>query len=80
MDKYTISKEYLDDICKKWTSSLCGKMMKRVEITGDIDEKTQEALKKQIKELLYENVRDLKLNIRAFSYGVKFTKNTPTKK
>ena len=72
MDKYVVSKKYLDDICSKWASALSGKMMKRFELTDD-----KELIKKEIKELLYENVRDLKLNIRAFSYGVKFTKNTP---
>jgi len=71
MEKYTISKEYLDSVMDAWSRGLIGKVCKRFEILYD-----KEDIKKAVKELIYENVRDLKLNIRSFSYGVKF-KSTP---
>lgn len=71
MDKYTISKEYLDSVTDSWVNALVGKIMKRFEILNN-----KEDIKKSVKELIYENIRDLKTNIRSFSYGVKF-KSTP---
>lgn len=75
MELLKISKEYLDEVSDKWISALVGKIMKRFEIHSD-----KNTIKKEVKELLYENIRELKLNIRSFSYGVKFTKNKPTEK
>jgi len=72
MEKYTISKEYLDQITDEFAKCLVGKCMKRFEL---YDNKNQ--IKKAVKELIYENTRDLKVAIRAFSYGIKF--NTSSK-
>lgn len=72
MDKYTISKEHLDDVMKESSKALVGKVMKRFEILDD-----KEAIKKDVKELIYENHRDLKKIIKAFSLGIKFITPKP---
>lgn len=67
MDKYTISKEYLDEVLIAWSQSLVGKCMKRFELSED-----KEEIKKAVKELIYESARDFKSIVRAFSTGVQF--------
>ena len=71
MENYTVSKEYLDRVIDSSARSLVGKAMKRFEIIED-----KEEIKKAIKEVIYENYRELKELVKAFSYGVKF-KPTP---
>lgn len=73
MEKYVISKEFLDRHLKNWGDSLVGEVMRRFEIHNDVKE-----VKKSVKELIHENCRHLKALIIAFSSGVKFV--SPTKK
>lgn len=68
MKKFEISKEYLDQVSLESAKSLVGKVMKRFEILEDKDD-----IKKSLKELIYENHRELNSKLKAFSAGVKFT-------
>jgi hypothetical protein len=67
MEEYVVSKEYLDELMTEWTKCVMGQCMKRFELHNN-----DTVLKKEIKELIYENSRDLKVLIRSFSCGVKF--------
>ena len=75
MDKLFVSEEYLDQVTKDWGKALVGKIMKRFEILDD-----KNAIKKDVKELIYENLRDLKTNIKAFNWGVKFNRTASDKR
>jgi len=59
-----LSKDELDNIIQLSSKKLVGKAMKRFEIIQD-----QPTLKKNIKELIYENYRDLKDLLDASSVG-----------
>jgi hypothetical protein len=74
-EKLIVTEEYLDKVTSQWAKSLVGKMMKRFEILDDKD-----AIKRDIKELIYENIRDLKVNIKAFNWGVKFNRTSSDKR
>lgn len=67
MKKYTVSEKYLDDLIDKASRNLVGKVMKRFEILSN-----QEDIKKEVKELIYENYRIFKELIESFSCGVEF--------
>jgi hypothetical protein len=67
MKDYTVSKEYLEKVVDLCSRTLVGKVMKRFELFSD-----QEVLKKDIKELIYENYRSLKELIESFNSGIKF--------
>lgn len=67
MEEYRISQEYLDKVVDACSRSLVGKIMKRFEIFDKKDD-----VKKSIKELIYENYRELKTLIESFSLGIKF--------
>lgn len=54
MDEIKINKNLLNKIIEKESAKLVGKCMKRFEISEDKDE-----IKKQIKEILYESMRDV---------------------
>ena len=69
--KLEIGEAYLDEALNTASKTLVGKIMKRFETLDD-----KEAIKGQTKELVYELFRDLKAQLKAFNYGVKFT-NTP---
>ena len=72
-EKLEISEAYLDQVLQKSASSLVGEVMKRFEILED-----KEAIKADSKELIYEKFRELKSQIKAFNFGVKFiTPKTP---
>lgn len=70
MDSYTVSKKFLDDVISTSSSALCGMVMKRFEILED-----KEDIKRAIKELVYENGRNIKSLIKSFGTGVVF--NSP---
>lgn len=67
MDKYEISEKFLEDALEKSSRSLVGTIMKRFEIFKD-----KNAVKASIKELIYENFRNLKNILKSFDNGVKF--------
>ena len=67
MEKYVISEEYLEEVTTIWAKGLVGQVMKRFEILAQKDD-----IKKEVKELIYENIRDLKSLLKAFSSGVTF--------
>ena len=66
-EEYNVSEKYLDEIIEKSSRALVGMVCKRFEIF-----KNKEDIKSAIKELIYENYRNLKGLIKAFSTGVKF--------
>ncbi len=66
-NEYRVSEKYLDEIVEKSSRSLVGMVMKRFEIFEN-----KEDVKSAIKELIYENYRNLKGLIKSFSNGVKF--------
>ena len=61
-----IDKTYLKDLLEKSSRALVGKIMKRFEISGNEDK----VLKKNIKELVYEQFRDLKSHIESYNEGI----------
>lgn len=67
MEKYVISKKYIEEVLSKGSNALVGMIMKRFEIHND-----KETIKKETKELIYETFRGIKAHIEAFSTGVKF--------
>lgn len=75
MAKLIITEEYLDELIKDWSNSVVGRILKRVETESNISK-----LKSQIKDVFYENVRDLKVNIKAFNWGVRFNNRTSSDK
>jgi len=58
--------KYINELIDKTSKALVGKTMKRFEISGNNDK----VLKKNIKELIYEQFRDLKLHMEAHSKGI----------
>ena len=66
-EEYRVSEKYLDEIIDKSSRALVGMVMKRFEIF-----KNPEDVKSAIKELIYENYRNLRGLIKSFSTGVKF--------
>ena len=75
MAKLIITEEYLDELIKDWSNAVVGRILKRVETESNISK-----LKNQIKDVFYENVRDLKVNIKAFNWGVKFNRTSSDKR
>lgn len=72
---YTITEEFVEKVFNHASKALVGKIMKRFELFDD-----KNAIKKAVKELIYENYRDVKTLLKSFSYGVKFiTPKDPSK-
>jgi hypothetical protein len=71
METYNVSQEYLDKAIDVSSKNLVGIVMKRFELFDD-----KEIIKKEVKELIYENYRNLKGLIISFSSGVKFITKT----
>jgi len=67
--EYIISEKYLDDLIKEVSSSAVGKIMKRFDVVEDRNE-----LKRIVKELVYEEFRNVKSFIKAVNWGMKFIK------
>lgn len=61
-----VDEEFLKEILEKSSRALVGKIMKRFEISGNEDA----VLKKNIKELIYEQFRDLRTHIESHSKGI----------
>jgi hypothetical protein len=71
MESYNVSQEYLDKAIDASSKALVGMIMKRFELFDD-----KEVIKKEVKELVYENYRNLKGLISSFSSGVRFITKT----
>jgi hypothetical protein len=56
---------YLDEVLSSESSKLVGKLLKRVDIITD-----KEFLKKDIKELIYEQMREIRDIFIAYSNGI----------
>ncbi len=67
MEEYKITEKFLDDILTKTSRILVGIVCKRFEILEN-----KEDIKKSVKELIYENARNIKALIKSFDSGVKF--------
>jgi len=67
MEEYKINEKFLDDILTKTSRTLVGMVCKRFEILEN-----KEDIKKSVKELIYENARNIKALIKSFDCGVKF--------
>lgn len=81
-------KEFIKKVCQKQSDSLVGKLCKRVEVFQKepfLSEETKNILslfKAIIKEVIHEELRDLKYKILFHSEGREYTKYriyTPTK-
>jgi len=86
MDKYIISKENLNKILSERAKVLVGICMKRFEVlenerqyeSKSIQEKEyRKILKRLIKEQIYEEFRNLKSVLIAFSSGIEFKNQDP---
>lgn len=75
MEEYKITEEFLDDILTKTSKALVGIVCKRFEILEN-----KEDIKKSVKELIYENARNIKALIKSFDSGVKFISKPKEKK
>jgi len=60
--------EYLDELLTFEAAKLVGKCMKRWEICTD-----REILRKNVKELIYESMRDIKTILKAYADGIETT-------
>jgi hypothetical protein len=60
--------KYLDQVLSIFSQKLVGKLLKRHEIINDA-----ETLKKETKELVYENFRDLRDVFEAYGQGLEMT-------
>ena len=65
MEKYNINKSFIRYLLTNNSQSLVGKTMKRFETITN-----KEELKQNIKDLIYEQYRDLESQIFAFSKGL----------
>ena len=75
MEKIMISKQYLEDAVDKHSRKLVGQSMRRFEILKNTDD-----VKNAVKELIYEEFRNFKNTIEAYSCGMEFvSKNKPEK-
>lgn len=68
--EYKISEEYLDILIKSKSKSVVGRILKRIEIFKD-----EKILKASVKEVIYEELRDIKNTIDAFHQGLIFSLN-----
>jgi hypothetical protein len=62
-----ISENELKDLCRLRANNLVGKALKRVDISDNKDE-----LKRQIKELVYEELRELSLLLVVYNRGFEY--------
>ena len=67
MEEYKITDKFLDQILTKTSRTLVGIICKRFEILEN-----KEDIKKSVKELIYENARNIKALIESYNCGVKF--------
>ncbi len=67
MEEYKITEKFLDEVLTKTSRTLVGIVCKRFEILEN-----KEDIKKSVKELIYENARNVKALIASFNCGVKF--------
>lgn len=76
---YQIDEKVLKHILRKKSNSLVGKSCKRIEVirdTKNIDELTKiNLLRDLIKELVYENMREIEESISSFATGASFKIN-----
>jgi len=56
--KITLTESFIHNLFQNESSKICGKCMKRFELSDN-----KEEIKKQIRELIYEFMRDLRDNI-----------------
>jgi len=67
--KFEIDEQYLDNVIKKCSTSAVGKIMKRFEVINNEDD-----LKRVVRELLYEEFRNVKVLIESVNWSVHFKK------
>lgn len=67
--EYIVTDKYLTEVINKVSTTAVGKIMKRFDVVEDRAE-----LKKVVKELVYEEFRNLKSFIQAINWGIKFVK------
>ena len=72
--------EYLDETLNTQSSKLCGKMLKRFELIFPDNEPTDvktstclKILKKELKEYVYESMRELRDLFYAYKFGLETT-------
>ena len=68
MAELKIGEDQLNEIVDYCSRAACGKILKRFEIIDNKD-----TLKKEVKELLYEEYRTLKSLLKASGEGLSFT-------
>jgi len=69
MDGVQLTAKFLSDITDMCSRTTVGKVLKRIDIFDD-----KETLKKEVKELIYEEYRTLKALLEAHSNGVLSTR------
>lgn len=69
MEGVQLTAKFLNDITDTCSRTTVGKILKRIDIFGD-----KEVLKKEVKELIYEEYRALKALLEAHSNGVLSTR------
>jgi hypothetical protein len=67
--EFVINDELLDKAIKICSTSTVGRVLKRFDVIEN-----REELKKEVKELIYEEFRNLKVFIQAYNWGVEFKK------
>ena len=74
MEGVQLTAKFLNDIIDTCSRTTVGKILKRIDIFGD-----KETLKKEVKELVYEEYRTLKALLEAHSNGVLSTRTVEFK-
>ena len=74
MEGVQLTAKFLSDIIDTCSRTTVGKILKRIDIFGDKD-----ILKKEVKELIYEEYRTLKSLLEAHSNGVLSTRTVEFK-
>ncbi len=66
--EYRISEEYLSKMLDEKSKATVGRILKRVETIADM-----KTLKEELKNVVYEEFRDIKTTLDAFNSGILFS-------
>lgn len=73
---YNVSKKFIKKLLQDKSRSIVGRLCKRIELLDDnaSEENKSKILKAFVRELIYENFRDLENEIKCYNYGQTYEK------
>jgi len=74
---YNVSKKFIKKLLQDKSRSIVGRLCKRIELLDDnaSEENKSKILKAFVRELIYENFRDLENEIKCYNYGQTYEKH-----